>query len=416
MQTSEPPRFPDVGVMALPHHTWSQHWMGSHHVLVRLAKYFHVVWVQPAAEWRDVVLQRRQVASTPIAESLRPGFSVYYPELWLPKLYRPRSLANWTFDQRLRRARRRLAKRGCRRIIVYLLHPQCGRALSSIPFTISCYQIDDEYSFSSTETPLDGAEARIIESVDQVFIHSPALLEKKGRVNPHTALVPHGVDYHAYASPVSEPPDLSGIPHPRIGYTGVLKKQLNWPLLCHLASTHPEWSFVFVGYQAPHPEVADFVAQLSGWSHVHFLGRKSVNELARYPQHFDVSIMPYRVDDYTKYISPLKHQEYLAAGQPVVAAPIRSLLDFAGVIRLASTRDEWSTALSQSLSPDAVSTDQVQSRRGLARQFNWDNIVHDIARSLCDRLGSPHKEQFGALTPKNGGTSPRSDRTTFVAA
>lgn len=406
MQASNQPRLPHVGVIALPYHAWSDCWATPHHVLVRLASYFHVVWVDPAAEWRDIVLQRRQVARASIGESLRPGFSVYYPEFWLPKLYRPTSFANWTFDQRLRRARRRLAKRGCTRIILYLWHPQFRRSLSSLRYTISCYHIDDEYSFSTTEAPVDEAEARIIESVDQVFIHSPGLLEKKGGLNPHTAFVPQGVDYNAYASPTPEPADLCAIPHPRIGYTGVLKKQLDWPLICALATAHPEWSFVFVGFQAPHPEVVGFIEKLSVQANVHFLGGKPVHELPRYPQHFDVCIMPYRLDDYTKYISPLKLQEYMAGGQPIVAAPIRSLLEFAPVIRLARTLDEWSAAFSRAISPEAVSIDQIQLRRDLARHFDWEIIVQDIARSLCDRLGSPYKEQIGPLTPMSDGTSP----------
>ena len=226
---------------------------------------------------------------------------------------------------------------------------------------------------------------------------SPGLIEKKGKINPHTAFAPEGVDYNAYATPVAEPSDMRTIPHPRVGYTGVLKKQLDWPLLLSLATEHPEWSFVFVGYQAPHPEMADFIQRMSAQRNVYFLGGKSVNELAVYPQHFDVRIMPYRLDDYTKYIYPLKLHEYLAGGKPIVGAPIRSLLDFTHVMTLASTPEEWSRALTQSLAPDRVSVDQIEKRRNIARQFDWEVLVRDIARSMCDRLGPPYSEQFGAI-------------------
>jgi glycosyltransferase involved in cell wall biosynthesis len=226
---------------------------------------------------------------------------------------------------------------------------------------------------------------------------SPGLIDKKGKLNPHTAFAPEGVDYNAYATPVPEPFDLSQIPHPRIGYTGVLKGQLDWPLLETLAKRHAEWSFVFVGYQAPHPEVEVFVRRMSTQRNVFFLGGKPVDELAVYPQHFDVCVMPYRLDDYTKYIYPLKLHEYLAGGKPIVGTPIRSLLDFAHVIKLASSQDEWSRALTESLGPDAVSTVRVEERRSIARQFDWETLVHDVARSMCDRLGSPYIEQFRAL-------------------
>jgi glycosyltransferase involved in cell wall biosynthesis len=245
--------------------------------------------------------------------------------------------------------------------------------------------------------PPDENEIQIIKSVDQVFMISPGLIDKKGKLNPHTTFAPEGVDYRAYASPVPEPSDLSKIPHPRIGYTGVLKSQLDWPLLDNLAKQHPEWSFVFVGNQAPHPEVADFIKKMSAQRNVYFLGRKPVRKLAEYPQHYDVCIMPYRMDDYTKYIYPLKLHEYLAGGKPLVGTPIRSLLDFAHVIKLASTQEEWSRALTESLAPDAISIDQIEKRRSIARQFDWETLVHDIARSMCNRLGPPYREQFSAL-------------------
>jgi glycosyltransferase involved in cell wall biosynthesis len=396
MQTTNHPYFPDIGVLALPYHEWKEYWMTPHHVLVRLARYFQVVWVHPAPGWRKGISQGGVILKTRIPEPARPGFQVYYPEFWLPTFGRPKWLGDFTFDQRLRLARRMLTDRGCKQIILHLWHPQFRRALSSALFNISCYHIDDEYSFSSVEMPPDENEIQIIKSVDQVFIISPGLMDKKGKLNPHTTFAPEGVDYRAYASPVPEPVDLSKIPHPRIGYTGMLKKQLDWPLLDNLAMQHPEWSFVFVGPQAPHPEVADFIKKMSAQRNVFFLGGKPAHALAVYPQHFDICVMPYRMDDYTKYIYPLKLHEYLAGGKPIVGTPIRSLLEFAHVIKLASTQEEWSRAVTESLAPDAISIDQIEKRRSIARQFDWETLVHDIARSMCNRLGPSYREQFNA--------------------
>ncbi len=391
------PYFPNVGVIALPYHEWNEYWKTPHHVLVRLARYFQVVWVHNAPEWRETFSHMQAIPKVSIPEPSRPRFQVYHPEFWLPTFHRPGWLREFTFDERLRRARRILASQGCDRFILHLWHPKFDRALSSIPYSVSCYHIDDEYSFSDVEMPPDEKEIQILKSVDQVFMISPGLIEKKGKINQHTAFAPEGVDYSAYATPVAEPSDMRTIPHPRVGYTGVLKKQLDWPLLLSLATKHPEWSFVFVGYQAPHPEMADFIQRMSAQRNVYFLGGKSVNELAVYPQHFDVCIMPYRLDDYTKYIYPLKLHEYLAGGKPIVGAPIRSLLDFTHVMTLASTPEEWSRALTESLAPDRVSMDQIEKRRNIARQFDWEVLVRDIARSMCDRLGPPYSEQFGAI-------------------
>src|SRR6202040_822700 len=111
---------------------------------------------------------------------------------------------------------------------------------------------------------------------------------------------------------------------------------LDWPLLLKLTAAHPEWSFVFVGPRKGHAEIDQLLEQLSRQPNVYFLGGKATESLGGYPQHFDVCIMPYLPDDYTKYIYPLKMHEYLASGTPVVSTPIRSVLDFGNVVALAS--------------------------------------------------------------------------------
>ena len=81
---------------------------------------------------------------------------------------------------------------------------------------------------------------------------------------------------------------------------------------------------------------------MSARPNVYFLGGKPTACLGGYPQHFDVCIMPYQVDDYTKYVYPLKLHEYLASGKPVVSSSIRSVEDFRHVVALAGSREQWS--------------------------------------------------------------------------
>jgi len=381
------PLVPDVGVLALVPDRWSDLWQQRHQVLTRLARYFHVTWMNPAREWRAVL-------TGPVARRTRqaPGrpagaFTVYEPEFWLPKVYRPQALADLTDRRRLERARRLLVRRGCRRIVLYLWRPEFASALDVVPADLSCYHVDDEYSFSTVEIPTPDAEARLLASVDQVFIHSRALLEKKGAINRHTAWVPNGVDYRAYARPVAEPGDLRAIARPRIGYTGHVKRQLDWALLRELAARHPAWSFVFVGAWNAHPDMLREIEQLSSRPNVHFLGRKSVHELAAYPQHFDVCLMPYRADDYTKYIYPLKLHEYLASGRPAVGTRIRSLEDFAHVLSLAATPDEWSAAIAGALEPAANTVERQAARRAVAKRHDWEVLVRRIAETIAQRLG-----------------------------
>ena len=107
--------------------------------------------------------------------------------------------------------------------------------------------------------------------------------------------------------------------------------------------------------------------------------------------------MPYLVDDYTKYIFPLKLYEYLASGRPVVGSPIRSLQDFSHVIRLAKTPDEWSEALASSLAPHEHSDEQVKTRYRIARENDWSVHIHRLARIISARLGSSYEERFAMI-------------------
>ncbi len=357
----------------------------------RLSRWFHVVWVEPAHDWRSTTLERPRPSNE---------MEIYRPEWWLPKLYRPQWLADQLESIRLRRARARLKRKGCRKILLYLWRPNFSVALSAIPHDLSCYHIDDEYSFSAVEQPLSAEEVYVLQRVDHVFIHSQGLFEKKGHINPNTTLVPNGVDYGAFSSPVAEPTDMASIPHPRIGYMGYIKTQLDYKLLLDLVQLHHSWSFVFVGPQGfLSPEDQALIQRMGTYPNVHFLGKKPVTALPAYTQWMDVCIMPYKINDYTKFIFPMKLHEYLATGRPVVGAPIRSLQAFEHVVTLATTSSEWSHALQQALTGTGQTEREIVLRQQVARRYDWGILVRQIAEKICAHFGKPLPTTAPAQTP-----------------
>lgn len=392
------PLFPDIGVIAFVPEEWGGTWLSRHQVLTRLAQYFHVVWAEPAREWRALWLGGGKPEDRSHRQEVFPqGFVLYQPGKWLPQFYRPASLASWTAAERVRRAAALLRRRGCGTIVLYLWRPSFDYVLDSGSYDLSCYHIVDEYSFSPSEQPLDNREVQLIKRVDQVFIHSPALLDRKGHFNPHTLFVPNGVDYRAFATPQAEPADLKEIPHPRLGYVGHIKTQLDFRVLLELATRHLEWSFVFVGPKGYLGMDATLVDQLSELQNVHFLGNKPMEIGCAYPQHMDVCLLPYVFNDYTRHIYPLKLHEYLASGRPVVGTPIQSLESFGHVIRLARTVDEWEAAVSASLKLEATSLQAVEARRVIAREFDWNILVRKVAETICDRLGLEQAKRYASL-------------------
>lgn len=381
------PLCPEVGVVGLVPDQWGPHWQPRHFVLSRLATYFNVVWMNCPPAWRNYFSAMHQRGAVLRQAPAAPaGLQIYHPEAWLPMFGRPSWLARFTSRERLRRACALLRERGCTKLVFYIWRPEFANALGLAPHDLSIYHVDDDYSFSSTEVQVSFAEQRLLESVDQVFIHSPALIEKRGSFNPNTKFIPNGVDYRMYSTPAPEPEDLAAIPHPRVGYVGYLKRMLDLPLLLELSARHSHWSFVLVGPPRPHPDVFHSIQQLSRRPNVHFLGPKPVERLPNYPQHFDVCIMPYKLDDYTKYIYPLKMHEYLASGRPVVSTPIRSVQAFSHVIGLATDVEEWSLSIDRALSEAENAPARKAERQAVAREHDWNSLVLCIARTIAEQL------------------------------
>ena len=398
------PLLPEVGVLALPYHHWSNQWMTPHHVLTRLASYFHVVWLEPAHHWREVGAVDRPPDAPEVAALLPTGFARYVPEAWLPVIYRPDWLRQALFRSRMRRAWQRLDRVNCRARVLHLWHPQFEHALDDRRYHLSLYHIDDEYAFRADAPPVGAQEARVLRRVDQVFAISPLLMERKGGINANMAFAPEGVDFRLYATRVPEPDDLAPIPRPRIGYTGQIKLELDWLLLRNLARRHPAWSFVFVGARKPLLGTQEsLVDEMVSMANVHLLGPKTVTELARYPQHFDVCIMPYTVDGFNNNIYPLKLHEYLASGRPVVGSPIRTLRDFRHVVSLAGNLEEWSSALAAALHPSVVAPAATTARQDTARRYDWSEIIYRIVETICGRLGPEYLSRLERVDRSGAG-------------
>ena len=383
------PAHPEIGVLALLLDPWGPRWMSRHHVLTRLARHFHVVWLNPALEWRAALRAGRLRARETLVPGQPASFVVRDASPWSPVLYRPAWARAATLRARLAAGRASLVRRGCTRIVLYVWHPSFADALDAVPHDLSVYHIYDEYSHAEREQPLDPAEERLIRTAGVVITLSPTMQARKGALSRHSVQIPNGVDFEAAATPVPEPSDLAAVPRPRIGYAGFIKQQLDWELLDALASRHPDWSFVFVGARSAQPELPARLARIAARPNVHFLGAKSSAELARYPQHFDVSVMPYRVNDYTKYISPLKLYEYLAAGQPVVSVPLPGLGDAASLVSVAEGPAAWERAIAAALSPDAQAASQRAARQQEARRNDWALVAERIADRIVRALDHP---------------------------
>lgn len=381
------PSHPELGVIALVPEEWMPRWQTRHHVLARLARHFPTVWVNPPHDRTGIVTRCRRGGPVWRQADGVPALTVYTPPWWLPRFHRRSAPALALERVRLNEVRRHLVQGGARRILLSVWQPEFADALDLVAHHAAVYHVTDEYSFSTEEVPVSAAERGLLGRADTTWFTSRALLDRKGPLARRAVFLPNGVEFDALAAAGPEPADLAGIPHPRVGYTGWLKRQLDWDLIETLARRRPDVHFVFVGGVSPQPGLAERIEPLRRHANLHFLGGKSSAELAGYPGHFDVCAMPYLVDGYTRYIYPIKLHEYLATGRPTMGTPIPALVEFAGPVRLADGPEEWSAAIDDLLAPTASAPGSVARRQEVAREHDWDVLTDRLAADILAILG-----------------------------
>jgi len=184
--------------------------------------------------------------------------------------------------------------------------------------------MDELANFKFAPPRLLELERELLESADVVFTGGYSLYEAKKDRHPNIHPFPSSVDraHFAQARGVDAmPDDQAPIDRPRLGFFGVVDERMDLDLLAALADAHPEWSIVVVG-----PVVKIDAADLPVRANLHYLGGKTYAELPVYLGGWDVALMPFAINESTKFISPTKTPEYLAGGRPVVSTPITDVI------------------------------------------------------------------------------------------
>ena len=213
------------------------------------------------------------------------------------------------------------------------------------------YDCMDELSaFLGAPRELIDLESKLINRADQVFTGGYSLYEAKRNRHANVHAFPSSIDFAHFAKArrhEQEPADQVGIAHPRIGFSGVVDERFDVQLLGELARRRPEWQFVIIG-----PIVKIDPATLPHSNNVHYLGMKSYKELPAYFSGWDVAMLPFALNDSTRFISPTKTPEYLAAGLPTVSTPIRDVVRTYGTrqfTQIADTAEAFEKALEAAL-------------------------------------------------------------------
>ena len=384
-------------------------WTNKQHIMSRLARDHVVYYVTFGPKPLPALLRSKRlhggVPWSPRRAVLDPvmydASGVTVLEFLSPRAFvrkkpasHPRSI-HANFDLRLKLLRRFLAQRGIDDAVLWVYHPGYGAAVAELPHSLLVYDCVDEYSEFPTYKPdpkwLLEREAALCRVADVVTTTSSGLYVKKQPLNPTRTHLVHNVgDFEHFSRARSAetpiPADLDALPRPIIGFVGAVsdyKLHAGW--LADLARRHREYSIVLVGPVGVGDPTTDVTA-LGAEPNVHLLGHKSYESLPGYVKGFDVSVIPYRINDYTTFSFPIKFFELLASGKPLVTSDLPALADYYDRVRVARTAEEFVRECEGAL----AEPEQGRAERlALAAQNTWEHrveriLVH-VRRALAEK-------------------------------
>jgi glycosyltransferase involved in cell wall biosynthesis len=233
--------------------------------------------------------------------------------------------------------------------------------------------MDELSGFLGAPRELGALERRMFQKADVVFTGGQSIYEAKRLCHDNVHAFPSSIDV-AHFGPARlkvtpEPADLESISHPRIGYFGVIDERLDLALVERLAELLPDWQVVMIG-----PIAKIDPASLPRRGNIHWLGGKRYDELPAYLARLDVGWMPFALNAATRFISPTKTPEFLAAGLPVVSTPILDVVRTWGAhghVQIAGTAEETVAAAASALA-SARNPDRLAKVDAQLATTSWD--------------------------------------------
>jgi len=275
-----------------------------------------------------------------------------------------------------------------------------------VPAECVVYDCMDELAnFKGAPAELLPLERKLLQQADLVFTGGHSLYEAKRDLHPNIHPFPSSVDVAHFAQARSkqiEPDDMVDLPHPRLGFYGVIDERMDLRLLEAIADARPEWSIVMVG-----PVVKIDEADLPRRPNLYYLGGKSYAELPDYLRGWDVALMPFAINEATRFISPTKTPEYLAGGVPVVSTPITDVVRHYGemeAVKIASTPEEFIAACEAALA--------LAEREDGAWRAEVDQILAELS---WDRTQAQMAELIGQVVARAGYAQPIVSPTVWPA-
>ena len=267
------------------------------------------------------------------------------------------------------------------------------------PAALIIYDCMDELSlFKNAPAHLTAYEMQLLQTADLVFTGGYGLYEAKRNFHPAVFPFPSSIDKEHFGRAraiTTDPPDQQNIPHPRIGFFGVIDERFDAALIGEAASLRPHWQFVIVG-----PVVKIDPAILPQAQNITYTGNRHYNELPSYLGGWDAAMIPFAINDSTKFISPTKTPEYLAGGVPVVSTPVTDVIRLYGNTGLVYIADGALSFVAQLEQAVVIKNDPSWKRAvdnylsTISWDVTWEKMMFEINTKLENKKQQPDKTQL----------------------
>ena len=308
------------GILVFSHLRWKFVWQRPQQFLSRFAEDHPILFVEePVFDLETDDVPRVEL------EDVYPNVTTL--TLHVPREHTQEELADWRSTHLAKAVRGRDRQDAFELPVLWYYNPMdASWSLDRFSARVVVYDCMDELSlFAGAPPSLIEEERRLMQRADIVFAGGKELCQSKKQQHHNVHFFGCGVEYQHFARAqeceLAVPADVRSLPHPIVGWFGVIDERMNYELLAKMADLRPEWSFVLVG-----PVVKVNPATLPQRPNLHWIGSRDYAELPDYCRAFDICMMPFALNDATKFINPTKALEYLATARPVVSTPVADVV------------------------------------------------------------------------------------------
>ena len=294
-----------------------------------------------------------------------------------------------------------IAEENLNRYVIWLYTPLALPLAEHLVPRAVVYDCMDELSaFLHAPKQLLDCEARLLKLADLVFTGGPSLYRAKKNRHPNVFCFPSSVDAAHFSSArhgsTPEAHDQAHLPHPRLGFYGVIDERVDLPLIAYVAKAHPEWQIVMIG-----PVVKIDPASLPKPPNIHYLGQRKYDELPNYLKGWDVCLLPFARNESTKFISPTKTLEYMAAELPIVSTPITDVAEpYGKIVYLGETPEAFAAACEVALhASERERASRVSGMREILSKTSWDATAESMEKEIETTIRTTRNLEDGMFVP-----------------